>query len=78
MFNPQLQFALNPKNKKDDLDKLLIFFVEAVKIHIEILLDNKQKKEASAKVKLLDYLTKDIVFEAKSKHDFGLDPFNYV
>ena len=50
----------------------------AVKIHIEALLDDKQKKNASAKVKLLDYMTQDVLFEAKSGHDFGLNPANYA
>ena len=78
VFNPQLQFAVNPKNNVDELDKLVTFFVAAVKIHIETLLDNKQKKDASTKVKLLDYMTQDVSFEAKSGYDFGLDPANYV
>jgi hypothetical protein len=52
--------------------------VTVVKIHIEILLDNKSKKDTLAKVKLLDYMTKDISFEAKSGYDFGLNPANYV
>jgi hypothetical protein len=78
VFNPQLQSAINPKRKIDELNKLRIFFVAAVKIHIEVQLDNKQKKDASARVKLLDYMTKDISFEAKSGHDFGLNPTNYV
>ena len=62
----------------DELNKFQIFFVEAVKIHIEVILDNKQKRETSIKVKLLDYITQDILFEAKSEHDFGLDPANYA
>jgi hypothetical protein len=78
VFNPQLQFAINPKSRKDELNKLQIFFVAAVKIHIEILLDNKQKKDASSKVKGLDYITNEVLFEAKSGHDFGLNPANYV
>lgn len=78
VFNPQLQFAINPKSRKDELNKLHIFFVAAVKIHIEILLDNKQKKDASSKVKELDFMTNDVLFEAKSGQDFGLNPTNYV
>jgi hypothetical protein len=52
--------------------------VAAVKLHIEALLDVKGKKEASGKVKLLDHMTRDVSFEAKSGYDFGLNPANYV
>ena len=78
IFNPQLQFAVNPKNNQDELNKLVNFFAAAVKLHIEALLDDKGKKDASVKVKLLDYMTRDVSFEAKSGHDFGLNPDNYV
>jgi hypothetical protein len=78
VFNPQLQFAVNPKNNQDELNKLVNFFAAAVKLHIEALLDVKGKKEASGKVKLLDHMTRDVSFEAKSGYDFGLNPANYV
>jgi len=52
--------------------------VTAIKIHIQILLDGKQKKEASSRVKKLDHITKDVSFEAKSGYDYGLNSFNYI